>query len=62
MTFRMLSRFFVICHLFICHWNEVPYAFMLLVSKRILAYNPYKIGFAHLLRHTEVREYGHNHS
>lgn len=27
MTFRMLSRFFVICHLFICHWNEVPYEF-----------------------------------
>jgi len=21
MSFRMLSRFLVICHLFICHWN-----------------------------------------
>jgi len=25
MTFRMLSRFFVICHLLICHCNAVPY-------------------------------------
>jgi len=25
MTFRMLNRFFVICHLLICHWNAVPY-------------------------------------
>ena len=28
-TFRILDRFLVICHLFICHWNEVPYVLYL---------------------------------
>ena len=31
MTLRMLSRFLLICHLFICHWNEVPYAILSLL-------------------------------
>jgi len=29
MTFRMLSHLLFICHLFICHWNAVPYIIIL---------------------------------